>query len=469
MNYLVIDQGTSSTKAFLFNASGQILHQNRIKCSLEKPIPFHVQMDPLIILEDIKKLFIEMVHVSGNSTITCAGLAIQRSTFLFWEKETCKPVTPAISWQDCRASSISNSFQSYSKKLWTITGTPLSAHFGGPKFLYMTQNNKNLASKIEQGELYFGSLSAFLTHAITGTVAIDHSIACRTMLYNIQKGYWSKYALDLFQVPITCLPPLTPTQHNYGNMFDSNILLSLVIGDQQAALIGQGGLQNKSVAANFGTSASVQYNVGKNAKKVEGLISSVLYSNKSTKTFMVEGTINGCNSLFYYLENLLGIAHKKMQWNQRIKLEKTEGVFIPGFNGLAAPYWKNGFEDIRIDLSERPNEIIRAAMESIGFLVNDILNCIIKAGLDLPETLTASGGGAKSSLLQFTANITGKTISHSLVKDKTAFGIYRILSSNNLDQISKEATGDIFYPEKIPTLKGKTDKWKQGIKILERL
>ena len=124
-----------------------------------------------------------------------------------------------------------------------------------------------------------------------------------------------------------------------------------------------------------------------------------------------------------------------MQWNQRIKLEKTEGVFIPGFNGLAAPYWKNGFEDIRINLSERPNEIIRAAMESIGFLVNDILNCIIKAGLDLPETLTASGGGAKSSLLQFTANITGKTISHSLVKDKTAFGIYKILDGNNLDEI----------------------------------
>ena len=108
-------------------------------------------------------------------------------------------------------------------------------------------------------------------------------------------------------------------------------------------------------------------------------------------------------------------------------------------------------------------------LESIGFLVNDILNCIRTAGLDLPETLTASGGGAKSSLLQFTANITGKTISHSLFKDKTAFGIYRILSSNNLNQISKEATGDIFYPEKIPTLKGKIDKWEQGIKVLEKL
>ena len=469
MNYLVIDQGTSSTKAFLFNARGEILHQKRIKCSLKKPKPFHVEVDPLCILEDIKVLFKEMIDVSEKPGITCAGIAIQRSTFLFWEKETCKPVTPAISWQDCRASNISNSFQSYRKKLWSITGTPLSAHFGGPKFSYMIQKNKKLEARIKQGELYFGSLSAFITHAITGTAAMDHSIACRTMLYNIRKGCWSRYALDLFQVPINCLPPLTPTQHNYGHMFDSNILLSLVIGDQQAALIGQKGLQNSTVATNFGTSASVQYNVGEKPKMIEGLISSILYSKNSTKTFMIEGTINGCNSLFYHLENTLNITHKKMQWNQRIKFEETEGVFIPGFNGLAAPYWKNGFEDIQIDLSERPNEIIRAAMESIGFLVNDILNCIKTADLDLPATLTASGGGAKSSLLQFIANITGNTISHLLVKDKTAFGIYRILSSNNLNQISKEATGEIFYPEKIPTLKSKIDKWEQSIKLLERL
>ena len=153
MNYLVIDQGTSSTKALLFNATGQILHQNRIKCLLEKPKPFHVEVDPLCILENIKELFREMVDASEKPGIKCAGIAIQRSTFLFWEKETCKPVTPAISWQDCRATNITNSFQSYEKKLWSITGTPLSAHFGGPKFLHMIQKNKKLAARIDQGEL----------------------------------------------------------------------------------------------------------------------------------------------------------------------------------------------------------------------------------------------------------------------------------------------------------------------------
>ena len=153
--------------------------------------------------------------------------------------------------------------------------------------------------------------------------------------------------------------------------------------------------------------------------------------------------------------------------NKRTKFEQTAGVFIPGFNGLAAPHWKNGFEDLLIDLSERPDEIIRAAMESIGFLAYDILQCIKSAGLDLPMILTASGGGAKSSLLQFIANISGKTISHSLLTDKTAIGVYRLLSGNNLTQAPKETSGEKFYPVSMPTIKGKIDKWKKNIKILK--
>ena len=162
MNYIVIDQGTSSTKAFLFNTDGKILHQNRIKCSLHKPKPFHVETDPLLILKDIKKLFKEMVDVSGKSTIICVGMAVQRSTFLFWEKKSCIPVTPALSWQDCRASNIAENYQSYGKKLWSITGTPLSAHFGGPKFLHMLKKHPSLRRKIKRGELYFGSLSNYI-------------------------------------------------------------------------------------------------------------------------------------------------------------------------------------------------------------------------------------------------------------------------------------------------------------------
>ena len=173
--------------------------------------------------------------------------------------------------------------------------------------------------------------------------------------------------------------------------------------------------------------------------------------------------------------HIIGIDNINDYYDPNLKKSRLNNLIrLSNFEFHKVDFIKNKelipiFENNQIDLSERPNEIIRAAMESIGFLVNDILNCIKTAGLDLPTTLTDSGGGAKSSLLQFIANITGKTIRHLLVKDKTAFGVYRILSSNYLNQISKEEIGEIFYPEKIPTLRGKIDKWEQSIKVLERL
>ena len=466
MNYIIIDQGTSSTKGFLFNSCGQILHRERIKCVLNKPEKFHAESDPDIILRDIKELFHKMVNLSGDSKIEHTGISIQRSTFLFWEKSTCRPVTPAISWQDCRASDISKNLQSYKRKLWSITGTPLNAQYGGPKFLHMLKKHPSLRRKIKRGELYFGSLSAFLTHAITGTAAIDESIACRSLFYNIHKGAWSRFALELFKVPEDCLPPIVPTKHNFGKMFDTSISLSLVIGDQQAALVGHKGIQKASIATNFGTSGSIQYNVGEKSINVSGLISSVLYSDRNKKVFMVEGTIKGCNSLFYHLEERLAILHKDMQWNKRTKLVKTEGVFIPGFNGLAAPYWKDGFDDLLINLESDPNQIIRAAMESIGFLTNDILNCIASEGIKLPKTLTASGGGAKSTLLQFIADVTGIIINRSLLKDKTAIGVYRLVSGDGLTQILEESNQKAYYPKNIVGLNIKKEIWRKNIKKL---
>jgi len=243
MNYIVIDQGTSSTKAFLFNAHGQFLHTNKIKHALYRPKQFHVESDPSIILNAIKLLFQEMVRTSGKTKIHRAGLAVQRSTFLFWEKKTCKPVTPALSWQDSRAYGIAEEFKEFGEKLWEITGAPLSAHFGGPKSLHLIRKDQALKRRINNGDLYFGPLSAFLSQAITGLPGIDDSIACRSLFYNISKRKWSAFALDLFQVPQTCLPPLVPIKKNYGTLFETDIPLSIIIGDQQAALIGQGGLK----------------------------------------------------------------------------------------------------------------------------------------------------------------------------------------------------------------------------------
>jgi len=462
MYYIVIDQGTSSTKGFLFNSKGSILHKNRIKHKLYKPKPFHIESDAIEIVCAIKQLFKEMIDASDKTPIRKAGISVQRSTFLFWEKKTKKPVTPAISWQDSRAKNIIKIFEKYRNQLWDITGSPLSAHFGGPKFYYFIKNNKKLKRRIENGEIFFGSLSAFIAHEITGTATIDHSIACRTLFYDITKGAWSQFLLNLFNVPLKCLPTLVPIKYSYGNILRTNIPLSIVIGDQQAALIGQEGWDPKSMGANFGTSGSIQYNVGRKPLKIKGLITSVLYSEENHKMFMVEGTINACNAVFYHLEEKLNIPHKKMKWDKRVALINTNGIFIPGFNGLASPYWKNGFKDILLDLDSDPNDIIRAAMESIGFLTNDIIECLKREKLKISKTISISGGAARPPLLQFISNVTGFQLRHFAVKDRTALGVYRMIK-NDYKKNNNQIIDKIFLPEKSKNINQKKAKWSMGI------
>ena len=464
MSYIVIDQGTSSTKAFVFSNKGEILHQKRTKYKLERPKPFHIECNPKTILEDIVCLVNEMVTQEKSENIHGLGFAFQRSTFLFWEKSTCTPLTPAISWQDSRATVILDRFKRHEEKVWGITGAPLSAHFGGPKFYHMVQNNKSLKKKAKSGEVYFGPLSAFIVHAITGEAAIDESIAGRTLMYDLHSGGWSKFTLDLFDVPIDCLPPIKPVKYEYGNFLTSKIPLLAVIGDQQSALIGQSGLKEYTIGANFGTSASIQYNVGPKPVFTRGLISSILFSNQKSKYFILEGTINACNALFHHLEKVLNIPHEKMHWDVRVKGVKTEGIYVPGFSGISAPYWKPGFPDIFNDTGEEPNQIIRAGMESIGFLFNDILNCFSESGVELPKSINASGGAARPVLLQFISSLTNLEIYHSDVKDRTAVGVYKLLSNEeNRDANELNNKGRRFKPECLINRNEKEKKWHRTL------
>ena len=464
MSYIVIDQGTSSTKAFFFSNKGKILNQKKKRYKLETPSPFHIECNPKTILDDIVYLFNEMVTKEKSGNIHGLGFAFQRSTFLFWEKSTCLPLTPAISWQDSRATIVLDRFKKYEEKVWEITGAPLSAHFGGPKYYYMVQNNRNLKQKIKNGEVYFGPLSAFIVHAITGQAAIDESIAGRTLMYDLFSGEWSKYTLDLFDVPIDCLPPIKPVKHEYGKFLNSEIPLLAVIGDQQSALIGQSGLKKNTIGANFGTSASIQYNVGFEPVVTPGLISSILFSSQKSKYYILEGTINACNSLFYHLEKVLNIPHEKMQWDIRAKGINTEGIYVPGFSGISAPYWKPGFPDIFIDTGREPNQIIRAGMESIGFLFNDILNCFSESGIELPKTVNASGGAARPVLLQFISSLTSIEICYSDLKDRTAVGVFKILSNeehNDAKELSSKTKR--FKPEYLINKIEKKEKWHKTL------
>ena len=319
--YLVLDQGTSSTKAFLFDENLDIPFKDRIKHSLEYPADHQVQSDALEIARACKELTKKALnfsqHVGGY--ISSAGLAVQRSTFLFWDKRTKKPLTAAISWQDNRAQDIVADLANESDRIFNITGTPFSPHFGGAKFLHFTKNDPILKKSVLTQKTCFGPLSTFLTHYLTNTLVIDYSIACRTQLLDLNNLKWSSALCKLFHFPNKSLLPLCNNVQSFGKMTLGGITvpLNVVIGDQQAALLGQGGWSSGSIALNFGTSGSICVNTGKIPVIVPNLLTSVLNSDQEKMLFMLEGTINACNSLFYWLEKELNIDHKDMVWHER--------------------------------------------------------------------------------------------------------------------------------------------------------
>ena len=234
--HLIIDQGTSSTKAFLFNSKSQIVYQEKIKHELHRPSRNHIECNSVEILNSCKTLIKKSIKAS-NDKILSMGLSVQRSTFLFWDRKNIEPVTMALSWQDSRAVDIVEKMKEHSDWIYKKTGLPLSPHFGGPKFQKMIKEIPSLKNKVEDGSIVFGTLSSYITHALTKNLAIDHTIASRTLLLDINSCKWSNECLDLFNIPYKCLPTIKPTFHNYGKVLEYDFNLQCVIGDQQAALI----------------------------------------------------------------------------------------------------------------------------------------------------------------------------------------------------------------------------------------
>ncbi|NOZ74036.1 MAG: hypothetical protein GXO90_01470 [FCB group bacterium] len=458
-HYLVLDLGTSSSKAFIFTEDRTLLFSHRVKHALYRPAPHHVEADATAILTAVR----ELIHQATDwarvhrITLASAGMACQRSTFLFWDKSDGHPLGPALSWQDSRAADVVQELSDYSAQIQRKTGIPLSAHFGGPKYRHLLDHNKELRVAVDHDSAWFGPLSAFIVSQLSEVNAVDESIAGRSLFYDLDERTWGVDLLRWFGVQPSALPPVMPVLAEWGRLtgVSGSIPLRCVIGDQQAALIGQGGGRPGTLAMNFGTSGSVQFNTGSDPRHIPGLLSNVLVSDSHEAVYLIEGTINACNSLFYWLEDFLHIPHREMVWDQRTATSSTAGAFVPGFVGLAAPYWKDQIETVFYRLSEtQPDEIIRAAMESIGFLVHDILITMDESLA--PEPISVSGGGSRPPLLQFLADLLNHPVGHSTMRDRTALGVLRLLHHSDLHD---EDTGSLdFDPVYFPT---KDADWRQ--------
>tara|TARA_B100001964_G_scaffold38794_1_gene42153 strand:+ start:270 stop:1136 length:867 start_codon:yes stop_codon:yes gene_type:complete len=251
--FLVIDQGTSSTKCFLFNENNDVVFSNRIKHPLSRPAPQHVECDANQIVASCLELIQQCVDTADQKfgNIINVGIALQRSTFLFWDKITCEPQSPALSWQDSRAYQIVNELSEYNQLIHEKSGVPLSAHFGGAKYQHLIRNDPDLKSNVDKGDIWFGPLSAFLVHRLTGRPVVDHTIAGRSQLMDISELKWDDELCSFYDVNQNCLPTLVPSVGDFGHIQPWGLPLNCIIGDQQSALIGQGGFGRKFSSYEF--------------------------------------------------------------------------------------------------------------------------------------------------------------------------------------------------------------------------
>ena len=458
---VTIDQGSSATKVLAFDHQGRETCRAFRSLKIERPQPTHIEQDPIHVLEETRKALEEVVSSIDREghEILSIGLACQRSSFLLWNRERGRALTPIITWQDLRAKSLCVELDSRREVIYKKTGLPLTGHYGGPKFLWLIQNEPEIFKWLTLPGVIFSPWNSFLLWHLTEEriCATDESIAGRTLFFNIHKRSWDEELVHLFKIPKHILPEIRPTCHLYGHYKFKNqsIPITCSIGDHQAALLGLGGLMKGQCGLNYGTSAGVLVNIGSKPLIAKGVLTNIAYSTDDEVTYTAEGTVNAVGSLFEWFERERGIPGASRSW-ETLVAPSSEGCYmIPGMFGIAAPYWKETvvteFKGDRKTIS--PEVLLRAGMESIAFLVVDIVDQLRKIPDLKVSQIVAGGGAARQPLLQFQADLLGLPIIRSAVTDATALGCALLIGVQlgfwkNTEEIQDIIGGkETYYPQ----------------------
>jgi glycerol kinase len=427
---VTVDQGSSSTKVLAIDRQGRQAYRASRPLRIDRPRPGHVEQDPLHVLRETRAALDEVIAsvLADGHEIAAIGLACQRSSFIAWDRREGQPYTPIISWQDLRARDLCGEFYSFKQEIYLKTGLPLTGHYGGPKFQWLKRHEPGFRGWIDLPGTVYTPWNCFLLYHLTEEkiCATDDSIAGRTLFFDIHRREWDRELMGLFNVPEQVLPEVRPTCHLYGQYRSGKrpIPITCSIGDHQGALIGLGGLEGGQCALNYGTSAGVLSNLGSRPHIVSGLLTNIAYSTEEQANYTAEGTVNAAGSLFEWFEKEQGIPGASKRWEELMEPSSRGWYMLPGMYGIAAPYWNEScpteFRGGGNGLSDRI--MLRAGMESIAYLVADILDRLRTVpGLEINQ-ITAAGGAARPSLLQFQADILGLPVVHSSIADATALG-----------------------------------------------
>ncbi len=435
---LSLDQGTTSSRAIVFDKKGQIVSVAQKDFKQHFPKSGWVEHDPQEIWASQSAVMIEALaneSIKANQ-IAAIGITNQRETTVIWDRKTGAPIHNAIVWQDRRTAAYCDELKAAGKSemIADKTGLILDAYFSATKIKWILDHVEGARKKAEKGELAFGTIDTWLIWKLTGgkTHATDISNASRTMIFNIHTEKWDEELLDLFEIPESLLPEVKESSEvigeTAGDILSHKIPIAGVAGDQQAALFGQQCTQSGMGKTTYGTGCFLVMNTGeKPVSSKNKLLTTVAWKVNGKINYALEGSVFiGGAAIQWLRDGIEFFGHAKESEELAISLEDNDGVyFVPALAGLGAPHWDQNARGAFFGLTRGTTiaHMTRAALEAIAYQVNDVLKAMEKDSGESTKELRVDGGAsANNFLMQFQADILGCAIKRPKIIETTALG-----------------------------------------------
>lgn len=436
---LSLDQGTTSSRAIIFNKKGKIVHIAQKEFTQYFPQPGWVEHNPNEIWGSILAVIASVLSESGIKPENIAGIGItnQRETTIVWDKETGQPIYNAIVWQSRQTSPICEELKEkgLNDLFHSKTGLLIDAYFSGTKVTWILDHVEGARERAEQGKLLFGTIDTWLIWKLSGGAAhvTDYSNASRTLMYNIYELNWDKELLDILGVPQSMLPDVRPSSEIYAktapfHFFGHEIPIAGVAGDQQAALFGQACFEKGMAKNTYGTGCFMLMNTGENAvRSKHGLLTTIAWGLNGKVEYALEGSVFVAGSAIQWLRDglrMLKSAKDSEAYARRV--ESTDGVYVvPAFVGLGTPYWDSDVRGAVFGLTRgsQKEHFVRATLESLAYQTKDVLLAMeADSGIGL-QTLRVDGGAVHNDfLMEFQSNILNVPVQRSAINETTALG-----------------------------------------------
>ncbi len=465
---LVLDQGTHASRALIFDPGGNPIYSCQCEIELRRLGPHEVEQDADEILWSCREVLTQALEFARqeNIALNSAGVAVQRSTVVAWDRLTGNTLSTALSWQDTRAHESIEKLATHQSEVHALTGLRLSAHYGASKLRWLLDNEPRVQDAMRKQRLATGPLVSFILFHVLGhqEMLVDHANAARTLLWNIHTLAWDPGLLNLFDIDRRWLPSCRPIRDQYGYINPTYIPVRAVSGDQNAAAFGYGPLARDTALINLGTGAFVLAYTGHEPHMHQPLLTGIIDSHNHQQDYILEGTVNGAGAALHWAQQHWSLPEiDQLKWAQI----ETPPVFINTVAGLGSPWWRTGVTpslagDAGSELS--PASRKAAVMESIIFMLQANIEQLIESGIKLQQIKLAGGLSQDSALCQRLANLCRMSVQRSLYKEATARGIAWLAAGRPLHWSDNEA--QIFQPQADARLR---DRYSVFISELEKL